>query len=50
MQIRRSCADFTRFADGEYHWVQRRLADIWLARIVQIFMLVGQLEWLEAGK
>jgi len=37
-------------ADGEYHWVQRRLADIWLARIVQIFMSVGRLEWLEAGK
>lgn len=36
--------------NGEYHWVQRRLRDTWLARIVKIFTLVGKLEWLETGK
>lgn len=36
--------------DGEYHWLQRRLGDTWLSRIVQIFTLVGKLEWLETGR
>lgn len=36
--------------DGEYHWLQRRLSDTWLARIVRIFSTVGKLEWLETGR
>ena len=35
--------------NGEYHWLQRRLSDTWLARIVRIFTLVGKLEWLDTG-
>ena len=37
-------------ANGKYHWLQRRLGDTWLARIVRIFTLVGKLEWLEGGR
>jgi len=36
--------------NGEYQWLQRDLDDTWLARIVRIFTLVGNLEWLEAGE